>query len=156
MTGPELTPRYLQRIVKLCGWGAVMGCIFATWVIILAVVQGSLDVRIRGREEVNVLVAAAVYIGGGGIAGAIVGLLYPLARWRLGAVLVGITALTPFALGIGLSLTGLGQSWEAANTFAAAVVAIGLGGGLGMIYREIFMGDTDSSNHSTTDGNGSS
>lgn len=114
-----------------------MGGGFAGWVLFLAVAQGGASVQLRG-DEVNALRAAVVYLGGGAAAGAIVGLCYPLVRWWIGAAVVGMLAAIPFALGIGLSLTDFGQSWEASDTFAVTFVVFGLGGGLGVIYREIF------------------
>ena len=94
------------------------------------------SVVVRGYT-INGLQAIAVYLLGGMAAGAIAGLLRPLARRPAGAIIVGIVASAPLFYGIIGTIAGF-SPWTANNTIALgiSVLVFGVGGGLGM--REVF------------------
>jgi hypothetical protein len=109
--------------------------ILSIWVLILAILSGSTTLSVRGTR-VGALTIIAVYLAGGGLGGAIVGVLLPLVRWRLGSVLVGIIAVLPLAAGVTYSLavaSAPGMDW-----ITMTIVAVVLGGILGPAYREMF------------------
>ena len=67
------------------------------------------------------------YFFGGTAAGVVVGVLRPLARWRAGAIVVGIIAAFFVVLGIGVARSGLPSRWTSADWFALTVLSIFFG-----------------------------
>lgn len=72
--------------------------------------------------------------------GAFVGALLPLAKWRLGAMVVGTVALIPVGVGVRIVRAGL-SPWERYEFLALGTFCVILGGGLGLGFREIFRDD---------------
>ena len=97
------------------GWGVLYGLLFATLYSAAAV----LIYLFRGSEpfeanEVTLGSTVAVYFLGGILGGAIIGLLLPWTRWRIGSVIAGL----PGCLGFGLLVSGPITKWDAAARFA--------------------------------------
>jgi hypothetical protein len=79
-----------MKVLKNLRWGLGAGlffaCFFSAWVAVVYLFRGSAPFEAR---SVTLLSTVARYFGGGLLAGAIVGLLRSLTRWRLGAMAVG-------------------------------------------------------------------
>ena len=81
--------------------------------------------------------AVLAYLLGGIIAGTIVGILRPLARWKAGAVVVGFLASLPVAVLFRLAAVGA-DGWSKRDTGVSLLFAATLGTSLGVAYRDIF------------------
>jgi hypothetical protein len=98
------------------------------WVIVLYAVRGAapfdrLDVSLRG--------VISGYLAGGMAGGAVVGLLWPIAKVRIGAYLTATIA-AGFALaGLIIAMEGMPQHWGADTWTVLTVMALGLGISLG-------------------------
>ena len=97
----------LESMLENLRWGVAAGLFFAA----LYSLYVTLLYLIRGPDpfdanETTLGQVIAVYFAGGIAGGAIVGVLRPLAKWRIGAAVVGVVAAVPVFLGIALSLEG--------------------------------------------------
>ncbi len=84
------------------------------------------------RLHVTILGVVSMYLVGGGLAGAIVGVLSPVAgRSRLGRVVIGIVAALPFCLiGIMVMLPRGDWSRYLVPSVAASALLLGIGGAM--------------------------
>jgi hypothetical protein len=78
-----------------------------------------------------------IYLVGCALAGVLVGLLLPMARWKWGSMVVGFLAILPIGAIIQYATLG-GQPWEAASTFVVVIGALAIGLPVGRIYHELF------------------
>jgi hypothetical protein len=78
-----------------------------------------------------------LYLGGGLLAGLIVGLLHRMARSKIGAAALGIIVALPISILTRVAIDDLGR-WVPADTVVMTVMTLGLGIPVGLIYREIF------------------
>jgi hypothetical protein len=103
----------LERVFRNVSWGASRGVVIAgmycLWVSFLYVLRGTEPFERLGVTFGSVV---ATYLAIGASAGAIVGLLRPLAARGVGAYLVGLAAGFPVALGIVITSEGLPKSWD--------------------------------------------
>lgn len=76
----------------------------------------------------------ALYIGGGCIAGALVGLVMPIIRSSFIAGFVGSIVGVIFGCAMHILDTS-GKGWTSASVFAVVVTGVALGGSLGVFYR---------------------
>ena len=76
--------------------------------------------------------AAAIYLGGGTLGGSVVGLLLPLAKWRVGAGVLGDVGLLPVIGGIAIAIDGLPRGGDSLQLAAVLLVAFGVGGTIGI------------------------
>ena len=127
----------LSNVVWGIKWGLVYAAIYCAWVVVLIVLNGSLTIPFRKDMPVNALLVMATYLWGGVTAGAVLGLLRPLARHRWGAAMVGLAAGLPVALGVRAGMKGFAP-WEGEDTFLLAVFAVFMGGGSGLVTWRIF------------------
>jgi hypothetical protein len=88
--------------------GLVIASFYSLYVLLLYAIRGAAPFESSGVTLGGVI---AAYYGGGLTAGAIVGILWPLLRWRLGATIVGIVAAFSVFLGIGLATEGYFDRW---------------------------------------------
>lgn len=109
-------------------WGVIAGlffaCFYSLFVTGLYLLRGSAPFEANETTYGQVVLS---YFGTGIVAGALVGLLRPLLRWRLGAVVVGVVA--AFAVFVGISLVDQGgfSQWDAGTWRMCAVLAVLLG-----------------------------
>jgi hypothetical protein len=87
----------LQRIKTGVGIGLIFASLYSLYMIGLYVIQGEEPFP---RMGTTVLTVIATYFSGGITAGAVVGILRPLGRWRLGAIFIGIVAHSSSSLGL--------------------------------------------------------
>lgn len=115
--------------------GLIFGLLLSCWVVVLVFVNRSLVLHTSSGTALNALAAIAYYVLGGIVAGSIVGFLYPLLRWRIGAVLIGLIASVPLCAA-GLWMLGGFGPWDPADnlTLLFCTAALGVGGGLGLWY----------------------
>jgi hypothetical protein len=113
-------------------WGLGIAAFFIAFYALIAVVlyflRGADSFEAQGLSLPRLLLA---YLGGGVVAGCILGLLRPLTRWRLGAALVGVAVALPVFLGIGLALFGMPSTWDSSvwGAMVGAAVLLGSVGG---------------------------
>jgi hypothetical protein len=104
---PEKMP-----MLKNLRWGVLSGIAFATltslWVGGLAILRGSVRFETYGLTIWQIM---AVYFAGGVAGGAVVGLLRPVTKYRLGAALVGLVAAVPLAFAVEIALQGSPSHW---------------------------------------------
>lgn len=97
--------------------GFCIGLVFAVVGGILAMLQGAERLKTNGLSVGRLI---AIYLGGGVVAGVIVGLLLPFAkRSLLAAMVVGYTAISPITLAIAFLIT----RESSASPFAIAPLA---------------------------------
>jgi len=118
----------MSQHIENLRWGIRFGVTFAVFYCVFGVViyltRGPGPFEANEVSLVGVLLA---YLGGGIAAGALVGLLRPLLRWRLGALVVGIMA--TFIVGIGFrSIISGFTPWTQHDLRTNAGFALILGG----------------------------
>lgn len=101
--------------------GAIMATLYSLWVLIVYVFHGAaaftaLDITFGGL--------VLTYYVTGIAAGALIGLLSPLARSKAGAMLVGWLGAFLVTVGISLNMFGFFTKWVPANWVICAVVAL--------------------------------
>jgi hypothetical protein len=78
-----------------------------------------------------------LYLGGGLLAGSMVGLLHRMAQSRIGAAALGVLVAIPVSVLTLVAVDGSGK-WLPGDTVVVIVTSLGLGIPVGIIYREIF------------------
>ena len=130
-----VTANVWQRAAWGASWGAIFGVVCACIALLQYLVRGA---GFETRYQLTLPTLAVAYLGGCIVAGALVGLLLPLGKWRPGAALVGFLAILPVGAAIELS-TLTGSGWTRANTFVLIVGAVGIGVPVGAIYHAMFL-----------------
>lgn len=125
--------RILHNVLSGIRFGLAFAACYCAYVSLLYLVAGSAPFDSYGVTLPTVIL---VYIVGGVLGGAVVGLLLPLARYKVGATLVGILAAIPVVGGAMLSMSGL-PPWEPADNFAFVFTTVGLGSVCGLIMWHI-------------------
>lgn len=110
--------------------------VFSLWVVVLMIVNSSTVLEVRGYAHSGFAVIAVYYLGGAAAA-LVAAILMPLARWTVGAALVGVVAALPVTLGIAISADGIGNL-EADDYWAAGITAVALGGLVGVGFSRMF------------------
>jgi hypothetical protein len=77
------------------GFGAFLATCCTGWALFASLVQGSADIRLRHGSVIALETLLAAYWAGGLLCGLVVGLLLPLARSHVGAVIGGALAMLP-------------------------------------------------------------
>lgn len=126
----------LERVRKCVEVGFGMGAVFSAWVALLALIQFSTTITTRNGTEVNVFAVMATYLLGGTAAGAVVGVLLPLTRWVVGAVVVGILAAVPVFFGV--AVAGSGWPLTSEDMLVVVIVSVAFGGTAGVVFRHKF------------------
>ena len=85
-------------------YGGIFGLLYSAWAIVIFLVGGQEAFARRGTTVGEVIV---LYLAGGAIASAIVGMLRPLMYHRPGAALVCFLSVVPLAFGTKVMLSGL-------------------------------------------------
>jgi hypothetical protein len=110
-------------------WGVTGGleiaAVYCAWVLVVYALRGP---RPFERQGVTLTTVLAFYVGAGAAAGALVGLLRPLApRGEGSAYAVGLLAGVPVAIGAALCTRGLPSGWDATEVVVAAVMTVLVG-----------------------------
>jgi hypothetical protein len=107
-------------------WGARLALIFCGWILVLMLFERSLTLHLRHGHAGPGLGVIVLYMIGGPFAGAIVGLLRPLLRWRLGAMATGTLAAVLLFLGVRILLFGFAP-WRTEDTILVIAGSLMLG-----------------------------
>ncbi len=125
---PGLPPSSGTTRVTDLRWGVKAGWAFAgvlsAWVLILSLLQGSTRFEKLGVTTGTIIVT---YFAAGTVAGGLVGLLRPLTRSRVGAVVVGALAGIIVYTAISVAMDG----WANIDLVFGAICGIPVGGALG-------------------------
>ncbi len=109
-------------------WGVRMGLLFASlfcaYAVAIFATQGS---KSFDRLGVSLPAVLVVYCVGGAVAGAVVGLLRPLAVSRWGAMAVGVLAAVPVSAAALVALEGSPSRWSKDDLMGIVLYAIVMG-----------------------------
>jgi hypothetical protein len=83
-------------------WGLYFAAVFVVLATPVAVMKGS---DLKERYHVTYLGLVSIYLFGGLTGGLVAGLLLPLCRWTVGAMLVGFVAILPVGFLVSLVIT---------------------------------------------------
>jgi hypothetical protein len=119
-----------NRIGRYAAWGAAYGIALT---VIAAIVMGlaasSSQPRPSDLPALDTL--AMAYCGGGILAGALTGLLLPLARWPLGVMLLGILGATGGYTAVGIAVDG----WSLETLGIGLSIGVFVGAAFGFLVR---------------------
>jgi len=122
------------EVVGNLRWGVAQGAIFAGLfsfgLLLLALGRGSFRWSSYGLSFGEIVL---VYFVGCMLAGAVVGLLRPFTRWRLGAMLVGVVAAVPATATLGIAMSGNPLAWKPDDRFAFYGIIVTMGPLCGLI-----------------------
>ncbi len=108
-------------------WGLRMSLLFSAWIGVLIVLNQSVSLPVGQTDHhVNAFAVMALYVGGGILAGAVIGLLRPIERTMFGTMVTGFVAGLPVFAGGSLLLGGLAQ-WDSTNTIVTVAGALLVG-----------------------------
>jgi energy-converting hydrogenase Eha subunit B len=110
-----------NRIKRGAAIGLAFACLYSLYVTGLYLIQGPEPFQ---RLGTNLGVVIGTYFFGGISAGVVVGVLQPIARWRLGAMGVGIIAAFFVFFGILVAADGLPSRWGSDNWITLTVLPI--------------------------------
>ncbi|MEJ2215897.1 MAG: hypothetical protein P8099_04705 [Gemmatimonadota bacterium] len=127
---------YLGGFVVCVFAGVVAGLVFTSVATLIFLVEGK---RPFEHNDVTYGSTVALYVLGFTTAGLVAGLLNPLGRTKLGAVLLGIIATVPLAWGASVLVTRQLVP-DDASRFAIAMYSLTFGGGMGFIMHREFVG----------------
>jgi len=116
--------------------GSVTAALLCLWLLIIVMLQHSFVLKARSGESYHAAVIMGLYLVGGAFAGTLVGVLLPLMRWRIGAVIVGALGVIPFCVGVLATRSGF-SAWGRIETISLVIFALAFGGGGGLIVREL-------------------
>ena len=117
-------------------YGVVFGLFFSAWAVVALIVGGPETFARQGTTFGEII---GLYLVGGSIAGAIVGMLRPLAYRRVGAAVVGFFAALPLAVGTKIMLSGF--RWTQADEIYLFLFPLLLGCGAGLVLHSVFLED---------------
>lgn len=118
----QLTPQRSDRLRNLkwgLAWGLAYAVMFSAFIVVMAVLRGSTTYPHLGVTTETVV---AVYFVVGLAGGAMLGLLRPLLRYRLGVAFVGWIVATIVYTGAGISMDGWGLRQLAFGSALGALV----------------------------------
>lgn len=117
----------VERRLADIRWGVQYGMGFAILFSICAVIQRiTVGPTAFDQYHATIVGVLGIYFGGGLVSGVLVGLLRPLAKYALGAALVGFIAAFPVILAIDKLMRG-GEAWSYIDTVVVTVSSAGLG-----------------------------
>lgn len=126
-------------------WGLRLASLYCVWIIILIGLNRSLTLKASGGHTVNALAVLALYVLGGAIAGAVVGITRPLQRSMIGAMLSGWFAALPVFWGAVFVVRGF-VPWDSESTIIVVAGSLMLGPTLGA-YVKAFNDEEKSQKH---------
>jgi hypothetical protein len=110
-------------------WGVAVAGVYIAWVTVLYVLSRGSAFEAKDRSFPAIVLA---YLFGGVLGGAIVGVLLPLVRYKIGAAFVGMIAFVPVGLGFRIVLVGF-TPWQHDDTLMISTLAVLLGGFAGLV-----------------------
>lgn len=114
-------------------WGLAFASLFSVWALVVLLLGGEAAFR---KQGITFWQTIGAYIGGGVLAGAVVGFLRPLLKWAWSAPLVGIVAAIP--VGLAFDLATKGTRWMNVNSLITiGIFSITLGAMSGLVLREV-------------------
>jgi len=114
-------------------WGLAFASLYCLWALVLLLLGGEAAFRTQG---ITFWQTIGAYIGGGALAGAVVGVLRPLLKWTWGAPIVGIVAAIP--VGLAFDLATKGARWMSVNSLLTiGIFSLSLGAMGGLVLREV-------------------
>lgn len=116
------------------GWGIAFGLGFSCYVVLLFLSRGEAAFEPHGMTLTQVV---ALYLAGGTLAGAVVGLLRPLTRNTWGAAVVGFLGAVTIAVFLIIAEGGL-IPWTQAKTTKAIILGLVWGPLGGVMLRALF------------------
>ena len=108
------------QVLKSATYGVVLGVLFAIWGAVTYLLASSGGTRPFGLDLGTLF---AFYTGNGLVGGILVGLMWPLMRWRMGALVIGAAVAALVMLGAGTLLYGSPRTWRHAHWFAFIVMS---------------------------------
>jgi len=124
--------RVIRNVIWGVGYGLAFAALFMAWAVIARIIGGA---DTFGQQGTTLLTVLALYLFGGVAAGGIVGLLCPIARWRIGSVLVGIIAAEVI---YGAGWIALNGPREKGAVVVVTLIAVFTGTLGGLALHEIF------------------
>jgi hypothetical protein len=115
-----------RRLGTFAGFGLLEGILCALAILARMLFLGN---RVLPRIGLTPLGLAGTYLAAGVVGGALFGLLYPLRRWFLGGVCLGIVALLPVYVAIALLMPT--EFSVSVGLIIGGVLAFIVGGGVG-------------------------
>ncbi len=112
---------YRDNVVRCVIYGVGGGAAFSVWAVLLFLLRGT-----DPFDEIQIGLGQAMifYLAGGATGGLIVGLLWPLAKWRIGAYLVSILTFFVLAFCMVVQLSGSPVVWDYSSWLAVPLLAI--------------------------------
>lgn len=121
----------VRRAARYSAWGIGIGSFLSILPLLAYMLFGSKPFADLHTSLPKVL---AIYVLGGCIAGALVGLVMPMIRSDVIAAVVGSIVGVLFACAIQI-MDASGEGWTSASIFAVVVAGVVIGGSLGVFYR---------------------
>ena len=134
---PAIQLPWFSRIRWGVRWGLVYALIYSIIALVVGLFSGGSVFAWRQTSLGGLLAAYAL---SGVVVGTVVGILLPLARWKVGAAIIGMIGTIPYMSLVRGSIPGLGP-WSLVDTVTVAVLTIFFGIPAGLICREIFWSD---------------
>lgn len=116
--------------------GIVMATLYSLWVTVVYYLGGP---SALAEHNLTLPMAVATYYFAGAIGGLIVGVMLPLARHPLGAILVGIVVGFVAFFSMGVATKGMPPEWSSRDWKGVLVLGLLWGGFGGFIYRRIWI-----------------
>jgi hypothetical protein len=114
-------------------WGLAFASLYCLWAVVVLLLGGEAAFRKQGITFGETIGA---YLGGGVLAGAVVGFLRPLLKWAWGAPVVGVVAAIP--VGLAFDLATKGARWMSVNALLTiGIFSATLGTMGGLVLREV-------------------
>jgi hypothetical protein len=112
---------YKENIFRCVIFGLGGGAAFAIWVLVLYALRGP-----QPFDEIGIGLGQALtfYLAGGAAGGLILGLLWPIAKWRIGAYVVSVFVCTVLVFCMGVQVSGNPVTWDYSAWLAVPVLAI--------------------------------
>jgi hypothetical protein len=131
----------IDRVRSTVGVGLTMAAVYS---VIASLVWIGNDGVLFESDDVSLFEVIGLYLASGLIGGALCGLLLPIARWRLGAVLLGVIVALPIYGGAAVLLDN-DRITTSGKVILALIVSALVGGGVGLWrwYDEFRPGATD-------------
>lgn len=134
MLAEKPTRNLLNDLVLGIGAGLAIAICLCFYAGILYLFRGPKPFESNGTTLGTVIL---LYLVGGTVAGAVLGLLFPFTRWRWGAALVGFVAAMPVFVIFRFALEGF-TPWTKGDTIVMSVWALTLGSTVGWIFWGMF------------------
>jgi hypothetical protein len=123
--------RMAGNIVDGIKIGLMFTVVFSVMAVVVFVISGG-TVFDRSFSTLGLVIAA--YLVGGIASGALFGLLRPLARWAVGAAILGVVAAMPAYAAMRFAVDGF-TPWTADDTSTVLVLSSIIGGLGGLVLR---------------------